>query len=243
MWLTTMSSAVTHLAASARTFMLLAEEEQPTLFSELWNYFKERYFSVETRDYENINLGSGSLITLQTVVIGLFIGLIIASAFASFDKGHLGSFIRKLVGDDCLSKEKAKTLAELGFAKSPAVRGSLKHESGVLAKTVHCVEREAHAADMEAARASFREKNGTDKGFVPEPFKMDLNTAHFYIPDEEHYAAEVRFEEKGSGWRAFLLVLLVAIAGAALVCWLLPDMIQLLDNLIGILKGDGNVVN
>lgn len=243
MWLTTLSSAALRLSAAVRTQMLLAEEEQPSLFTELWNYFKERYFSIETREYENINLGTGNLITLQNVVIGLFIGLIAASAFAAYDKGHLGSFVRKLVWDDCLSKEKAKTLAELGFAKSPTVRGSLKRTNGVLAKTVHCVEREAHEADMEAARASYMQKNGSDAGFAPEPFKMDLETAHFYIPDEEHYAAEVRFDEKGSGWRAFLLVLLVCVVGAALVCWLLPDMIQLLDNLIGILKGDGNVVN
>ena len=58
----------------------------------------------------------------------------------------------------------------------------------------------------------------------------------FYIPDEEHYRAEVRFEEKGSGWRALVLVILVSIVGAALVCFLLPDMIQLVDNMIGILS-------
>lgn len=231
------------VGTAMRARFLLAEEEEVPLIKELWDYFMEHYFSVNTGDYENINLGTGTLITLQQIVIGLFIGVIIAAAFASFDKNHLGDFVRKLVHEDCLWKEKAKTLAELGFAKSPAVRGSLKRQSGILAKIVHSVEKDAHDADMEAARQSYIEKTGSEEGFVPAPFKLDLDTAHFYIPDEEHYAAEVRFEKKGSGWRAFLLVLIVAVLGAALVCWLLPDMLQLLDNMISILKGDGNLVN
>ena len=43
-------------------------------------------------------------------------------------------------------------------------------------------------------------------------------------------------------WRALLLVIILAVVGAALVCYLLPDMIQLLDNMIGILSPD-DVVN
>jgi hypothetical protein len=33
-----------------------------------------------------------------------------------------------------------------------------------------------------------------------------------------------------------IVVVLVAIVGAALVCYLLPDMLQLVDNMIGILS-------
>lgn len=227
-----------------RARMLLeSDPDEVPLIKELWDYFTERYFSVQTGNYEHISLGTGSLITLQTVVLGLFIGIVIAAAFASFDKNTLGAFVRKLVYEECLWPEKAKTLAELGFGRNGAVRSSLRSSSGVLSRVVHCVEKEKHEADMAAAREAYAAKVGSAEGFAGEPFKLDLNTAHFYIPDEEHYAAEVRFEQKGSGWRAFLLVLVVAIVGAALVCWLLPDMLQLLDNMIGILKGDGKVLN
>ena len=37
------------------------------------------------------------------------------------------------------------------------------------------------------------------------------------------------------GWRAFVLVVIVSVLAAALVCFLLPDMLQMVDNMIGIL--------
>ena len=169
-------------------------------------------------------------------------GFALAAAFASFDRNHLGGLVRKLVREDCLSPDKAKTLRELGYHRSPAVRGSLKRGS-VLGNVVHCVEREQHEQEMQAARAAYIAATGSDSGFVPSPFRMDLDSAHFYIPDEQHYAAEVRFEKEGSGWRSFLLVLILSVVAASLVILFLPDILQLVDNMIGILKGDSKVLN
>ena len=220
----------------------LAEESQ-SLWEELWVYFRDKYFTPDISNrYEHIDLGNGSLVTLRKVIIGLFIGIVVASIFASFDKNHLGDFVRKLVREECLSPEKAKTLRELGYYRSPAVRGSLKR-GAVLGKTVHCVEREQHERDMEAARAAYASATGSGAGFVPEPFRLDLDSAHFYIPDEEHYAAEVRFEEKTSGWRTVLMIVILSVVAASLVTLFLPDILQLVDNMIGILKGNGKVLN
>jgi hypothetical protein len=69
-------------------------------------------------------------------------------------------------------------------------------------------------------------------------YRIDFESDHFYIPDEEHYRAEVRYEETGSGWRAMILVIIASIIGAALVCFLLPDMLQLVDNMLDILSGN-----
>ena len=68
------------------------------------------------------------------------------------------------------------------------------------------------------------------------PYRINFEEDHFYIPDEEHYRAEVRYDNKGSSWRAFLLVLLVAGVCVALLLFLLPDMLQMVDNLIDILS-------
>lgn len=222
----------------------LVDDTRPTLWEELSAWFKEwfdRTFAVTTGDYEHITMGTGTLVTLRNVVLGLFIGLIIAACVAYYDKNRLGAFVRKLIKEECLSVDRAKTLAELGFRKNMGVRTSLKRGT-VLGHVVHCVEKEQYAAEVEAARAAWTEKTGSEDGFAMPDYKMELDSAHFYIPDEEHYAAEVRFEEKGSGWRALLLVIVLSILGAALVCYLLPDMIQLIDNMIGILSPD-DVVN
>ena len=208
---------------------------EPSLLQELWDYLEGKYFSVDTGRYEHIDVGSGSLVTLQRIVLGLFAGVVIAAGFACYDKNRLGAFVRTLVKEQCLWPEKAKTLYELGFMKNGGVKASLRSPNQ-LGKIVRCVEKEAYEKQVEEARAAYVAEHGNDKDFYMPAYRIDFNNDHFYIPDEEHYRAEVRYEEKGSGWRAFMLVLLISIVGAALVCFLLPDMLQLVDNMIGILS-------
>lgn len=215
--------------------LFLSTSGEPSLLEELWAYLEGKYFSVETGGYEHINIGSGSLITLQRVVLGIFIGVIIAAGLVCYDKNRLGAFVRQLVKDECLWRDKAKTLSELGFLRNSGVKLSLRSPNK-LGKIVHCVERDAYLEQVEKARAEYVAEHGNDEGFFMPEYRLDFENDHFYIPDEEHYRAEVRYEEKGSGWRAFALVVIVSVVGAALVCFLLPDMIQLVDNMIGILS-------
>ena len=214
--------------------LLYSSTGEPSLLQELWEYFEGKYFSVDTGRYEHIDLGSGSLITLQRIVLGLFAGIIIAAGFACYDKNRLGAFVRKIVQEQCLWPEKAQTLYELGFMKNGGVKASLRSPNQ-LGKVVHCVEKEAYEKQVEEARAVYVAEHGNDKDFFMPDYRINFDTDHFYIPDEEHYRAEIRYEEKGSGWRAFILVVIVSIIGAALVCFMLPDMLQMVDNLIGIL--------
>ncbi len=215
--------------------LLYSSTGEPSLLEELWAYLEGKYFSVNTGRYQHIDIGTGSLVTLQRIVLGLFAGIVIAAGIACYDKNRLGAFVRKLVKEQCLWPDKAKTLYELGFAKSSGIKSSLR-STNQLGKIVHCVEKEAYDKQVEEDRAAYIAEHGNDKDFYRPMYRIDFNNDHFYIPDEEHYRAEVRYDEKGSGWRAFILVLLVAIIGASLVCFLLPDMLQLVDNMIGILS-------
>ena len=62
--------------------LYISASGEPTLLEEIWEYLEGKYFSVDTGRYENITLGSGSLITLQRVVLGICVGLIIAAGMA-----------------------------------------------------------------------------------------------------------------------------------------------------------------
>ncbi len=209
--------------------------DEPSLLEELWDYIVGTYFTVNTGRYEYINVGTSTLVNLQTIIIGLFIGVIIAGGIACYDKNRLGSFVRAIVKKQCLWPEKAMTLEELGFARSGGIRRSLRSRNQ-LGRIVRCVERDRYDAEVEAARAAYAEKHGNDNDFFMPPYRIDFDNDHFYIPDEEHYRAEVRYENKGSGWRAFLLVVIVSIFSMVMLCFLMPDMLQLVDNLIGILS-------
>jgi hypothetical protein len=216
---------------------LYSSTGEPSLLQELWEYFEGKYFSVDAGRYEHLNIGSGGIVTLQRIVLGLFGGVILAAIFACYDKNRLGAFVRKLVKEQCLWPDKAQTLYELGFLRNGGVKASLRSPNK-LGKIVHCVEKEAYEKQVEEARAAFVEKHGSDKDFYMPAYRIDFESDHFYIPDEEHYRAEVRYEETGSGWRAMILVIIASIIGAALVCFLLPDMLQLVDNMLDILSGN-----
>ena len=221
--------------------LFISASGEPTLLEEIWEYLEGKYFSVDTGRYEHISVGSGSLITLQKVVLGICVGLIVAAGVACFDKNKLGGFVRAIVREQALWPDKAKTLSELGFSKNRAVRTSLKSPNK-LGKIVRCVEKDAYDEQAAAARAAYMEQNGSEEGFFYPQYRLDLENDHFYILDEEHYRAETRYDNKGSGWRAFVLVCVSAVLAAMAICFLLPDMIQLVDNMIGILTESDKIL-
>lgn len=221
--------------------LLYSTSGEPTLLEELWEYLEGKYFSVDMGRYEHISIGSGSLVTLQKVVLGICVGIIIAAAMACYDKNKLGAFVRAIVKEQALWPDKAMTVYDLGFARNSAVKASLRSPNK-LGKIVHCVEKEAYDAKVDEAREAYIAEHGNEEGFFMPQYRMDFDNDHFYIPDEEHYRAEVRFDNEGSGWRAFILVCIVAIVSAALICFLLPDMIQLVDNMIGILTENDKIL-
>ena len=221
--------------------LFLSTSGEPTLLEEIWEYLEGKYFSVDMGRYEHISIGSGSLITLQKVVLGICVGIIVAAAMACYDKNRLGAFVRAIVREQALCPDRAMTLSDLGFAGNRAVRTSLR-SSNKLGRIVHSVEKDAYDAQVAAAREAYVAEHGNDEGFFMPQYRMDVNNDHFYIPDEEHYRAEVRFDNRGSGWRAFMLVCIVAVMAAALICFLLPDMIQLVDNMIGILTDSDKIL-
>lgn len=211
--------------------------DEPSLISELWDYLVGKYFSVELGQYDYIQIGSGSLVTLQKVVLGIFGGIIIAAGVVVYDKNVLGDFVRKIIYDGCLSPETAKTLEELGYARNGGVKASLKSPNK-LGRVVHSVEKEEYERGVEEAKAAYVAEHGSDEGFFMPEYRIDVYNDHFYIPDEEHYRAEIRFENRGSGWGAFILVTILSVIAAGAVCFLLPDILQLVDNMIGILNGN-----
>lgn len=215
--------------------LLLSTSGEPSLIEELWEYLEGKYFSVDVGRYEHISIGSGSLVTLQKIILGIAIGLIVAAGMVCYDKNRLGAFVRKIVKEQALWPDKAKTLAELGFARNGGVKASLKSPNK-LGKIIRCVEKEAYDRQVGIAQEAYIAEHGNDEGFFMPSYRLNFETDHFYIPDEEHYRADIRYDNQGSGWRSFILVCMVAVVGAALVCFLLPDMLQLVDNMIGILS-------
>ena len=207
------------------------------LIKELWDYFVDKYFSPQMPDLKNFDLGTGSLVSMQIIIIGISLGIIIASFSTIFNKRYVGDFIRKLIYEDCLDTQRAKTLYELGYRKSPVIRGMIK-SGGTLSRWVRCVEEDKFLTKVNKMREEFEEqhKNEAKPPRFKEPdFKRNVDTMHFYLPEEKKYAAEVKFDKIGANFGAAIIVTIMSIVLCAFLCYILPDMLQFVDNFIGVM--------
>lgn len=203
---------------------------QDSLFHELITYFSDRYFSVEFEVYENFSLGSDAGVTARNMILAIMFGIIVAAFLTAYTRNVPGGFVRKLLAVEALSPESAKTLSELGYFRSTMIRWELSRGSA-LRMVVRCRELEKQAENISADGTAIAK--GKSKK-AEKATKIDFLTAHFYIPEELRYRADVRFDKNGSGWRPAIGVALVAIIVAAVLCWFLPDIVRLADNLITI---------
>lgn len=216
--------------------------EQPSLFKELWDFLTEKYFTLDITHFDNldISLGSGGMINLSWAIIALCLGCVIAAVLGVYEKRGLGEFVRKLIYEDCYTPESAKTLYELGFHKNASVRSALRH--GSLSKLVICTQKQEYDALVAQKRAEY-EQNATESSpkFKSVPYKINFEKDTFYIPKDASYAADVRYDKKGSGIGAVLFAIAVALILTLFIIFILPDMLKLLDNFIGVMTPESNI--
>ena len=217
-------------------FLLSAGAKQP-LIEELWEYFVDTYVYNDTV-YENLEFGG--LFSVQTLVIGIFVGLAVAALFAVLNKQINGAFVAKLIESGCTSAEGARTLPELDSADKLTVRYGLSR--GVnLRGVVRCREEEEYLEASRQKEAEYAEMRLTNpklpKKFTPKPFKVDPDNHHFYIPEDMRITAEIKFSQKGNSLPiAIISIVAILVALVALIVFL-PNILNLVDEFIGFLKG------
>lgn len=213
----------------------LAAWYESSVINELLTYLTEQYFSVELGTYENFSVGSDTATSVRNIILALMIGFIAASIMTAYTRQGLGSFVRKLLREECLSPEKAKTLMELGYFRSSMIRRELSHGSTLRMVVRYCTEtslqKQLQSVDPDKKPEDTEKVQATQKN-AQTNHKIDFLTARFYIPEELRYRADVRFEAKGSSWGMVVLSSVISILVAALLCWLFPDVLTLADNII-----------
>lgn len=219
--------------AVAMTFQRLAERFLEFFVPDCGNY---KHFSV-----------SGQAVGI--CLFGIFAGVLIAMLVTAYEKSLHADFIGSVIDLGAADAEHAVTLDELGFLKNRRVRREFRDGVG-LSKYVRCVEEEAwktiewvsvsasgnvsdHSATAEPAG---KEESGAERKTGPQ-YRFDFETAHFYLPEENRIAAEVRYapqKKRGSG---LILSVLALVALYILMIFLTPELLQLLDNCLGLLAG------
>lgn len=203
---------------------------QNSLLNEILTYIEERYFTVEFGSYDNFAISGSAGTTARNAILAMAIGIVVASIMTAYLRNGLGGFVRKLIAEEVNSPENAKTLTELGYFRSSMIRRELVRGSS-LRMVVRCRETEA-CEDAEREGQEIPENAKKTHTGVEKATKIDFCTAHFYIPEDLRYRAELRFDKKGSGWGPVILTSIAVIFVAAALCWFLPDVLQFADNLI-----------
>ena len=98
---------------------------EQSLIKELLDYFSEQYFSVNLGTYENFSVNPALGGTLRNIILALAAAIILASCLTAHTRVNIGTFVRRLIGEDCLSSDRAKTLFELGYFRSTTIRREL----------------------------------------------------------------------------------------------------------------------
>ena len=214
---------------------------QPTLIEELWEFLSDKYFTLDIAQYDNLNLslGNGGVINLSWAIMAFCFGMVLAAIFGVYEKRGLGEFVRKLLFEECYTPESAKTLYQLGYRKNAAVRGALRR--GSLSKVVVCVQKEQYDKQIAQKRAEYEQYATKDSPpFKSIPYKINYETDTFYIPKDASYAAEMRYNKRGSGVGAVLISIVAALVLTLFIIFILPDVLQLLDNFVGMMSPQAN---
>ena len=204
-----------------------------SLVEELWDYFVENYLESE-RVYDNLGISTE---ILPMLLVGIFIGAIIATFVVIYDNRVVGEFVRKMAATGVVGKEKAQTLRELGTNERSSFARALRTSVG-LRRVVRCVEEENYYAELEKTREEYEKKREEDSSlpkFKSVDYKFD-GTEHFYIPEDKRIAAEVKFANRGMKIWAIPVIIVVAVIGFFGFMLLVPYMLQLLDQMVGSFK-------
>lgn len=210
--------------------------EELTLWEELVEYFKTKYFLSYAGIYDNFTIGESSAMSIAIIIIGLIVGMIIAVIAGYFRNRTSGVIVRRLTLQSAFSEKDAKTLEELGIENTFGVRFSLRSRS-FLRKYVHYVGEPVFSSDSyvnakKAGSAGDAKRFGGYNPYIRD--EIDYKNARFYIPEDIRYKAEVRYEQKGIGNSPIAVLLcIVGLIALGVVCLrVFPTLLQMADNLV-----------
>ncbi len=194
-------------------------------FSSVWNYLYEAYVAT------NESMGGGdTLVTVGMIVLGIYIGSVIACVIMTYNRQLLGIAVRKMISMEIFTREDAKTVEELGYKKNFFIR-SLFRDSESLRRVIKCVEEDDFYAEQEKEREELETARAENKKlpkYKTKIYRADVDNDRFYIPEDLRDLAAKRFDKKGSTWISMIFVILALTVIFIAVLFFLPWFFGLL---------------
>lgn len=213
--------------------------EETTIWEDLLDHISDLYNGVDG-SYENLGLGSNSMISVSAIVLGLFLGIVIACIAMAYNKQVLGGFVRKLIISECNGAQSAKELSELGYLKNPFIRSAVQNSVN-LRRVVKCVEEDEFYKQQSAEREAYEKKRADEPSlpkFKDREYRVDASSDHFYVPEQSRDIAERKFYAKGSSWLTTVIAIVVLCIAFFLLLIFLPEILRMADEFVGSLKSN-----
>ena len=111
-----------------------------SLWDEIWAYLDKHYFSATAGDqYVYLKFDGKTGMTVFSIIVGLCVGMAVASFVMLYQRNHVGRFIRRLFRKNAHTADTAVTLEELSLEKDGFLRHALSSPTSVVRKMVHIV--------------------------------------------------------------------------------------------------------
>ena len=191
--------------------------------------------------FNNFELNN-PFVSVKLIVWALFAGFVIASLMAVYNKRVIGTFVKDIIAQGCLSEKDAKTIIDLGYGTDWFIKNALRTDT-VLRRFVVRIDGNSGNKEPEtpasAGNATAEEsgRSGSKKSKTRKSTReiIDFSTARFYIPEDLKYRAEIRYASRGTDVVSFFICVVILAVAAFAAIFIIPELMQLIDNFIGTL--------
>lgn len=177
-------------------------------------------------DLSKLFMYTGEL-QLEFIVWPIFIGICLGAFATVFIRVKLGELVRALITNGACSPETAQSLEALGLQSKFFIRNALKKHSSL--RNVVSI---APKNTLTPISSSVTEETPEAAISVDQNAKIDVDGYIYYISDENRTRAEAIYDSTGSTIAVAFLTVILALAVAALSMYIIPNLIQMLENLI-----------
>lgn len=167
-------------------------------------------FEVPVGEYKKLTFDAADARMARTLIFAVCFGIALSAVYNFYQHRVPGGIVRRILAAGALSPESAKTAAELGFDNSMLALFELQKGTTLS----HVVRFVGDTPDEGGKRPA---QNAETR---------------YYIPEEQKYRAELRFQKEGHGAVGLLLTVLLAVLAAPILCRMLPLFLTFLDSLL-----------
>lgn len=175
---------------------------------------------------------------LYILIWAFYIGLVCGFGTAILSRKIPGIAVRALAAKEAFTPETAVTLAEAGLTprEQKRLQKFLRHGTPLRKYVL--------AKDEELALRVEKEEGGFVRflrkffSLEKEPhYDYDFAAQKWYLPEETRYTAAVRFDTRGFNVQMFILAALLLFVLALALCWALPYLSDLYNQMLDGMRG------